>query len=503
MKIKANSIKLRRSIYILLAMPILFTIGNFDIALAQSTNLCVAGGGICQAAPCTLPNIRELPSLNGYCSSGQVCCGLPQTCLPEGTQKQGVLCADLNPGCCPNLGLFCADEEIQTCTDSTFNLVGGLSPSTACPSLKTVKVAVCKKFPEEKVEKEEPVYFKPQITIPGSITIGGKVIEFVKGKGVGITGNTAAQYFAVFYKFFVAALAVMAIVMAMWGGFKRIMAAGSPEKIKGANETIVGALTGIVIGLISYSLLSLVNPALISFKTLTIEPIKKESLEFLTDSQFQAITGKAPLKPMGEEMKGKIRQAASSTGVPYCVFYAIFQHESGGDEKAVGFDENVRKTGVTARRAFVDGYNCVQTHSKTAASSCSITGSAKNDDKKDNINPSVSDLGLDWRYSRGFGVGQITIFPTDSVWQAAGGRKGATCGGVPCIIINGHEYLPKDLFDFDKNIQAMADLWKSDKCPGSTVTRECFVRYNGSGKHAEQYGTSAFAAYEACLETSQ
>lgn len=132
----------------------------------------------------------------------------------------------------------------------------------------------------DQLKPAEKIYFVPQVTIPGSITIGGKEFRINKGVGIEITGSTAAQYFAVFYRFFVAALAVIAIVMVMWGGYKRIMAAGSPEGVKNANETIMGAITGVVIALLSYSLLSLVNPALVSLKPLDIFEVKREDIDF-------------------------------------------------------------------------------------------------------------------------------------------------------------------------------------------------------------------------------
>lgn len=83
-------------------------------------------------------------------------------------------------------------------------------------------------------------------------------------------------YLAAFYKFFVAALVVVAIVMVMWGGFKRIMAAGSPERIKDANDTIISALSGVVIALLSYSLLQLINPQLVANSMPLIEKVKPQ-----------------------------------------------------------------------------------------------------------------------------------------------------------------------------------------------------------------------------------
>ena len=129
----------------------------------------------------------------------------------------------------------------------------------------------CTKFGEQDMAK---CFVKvPDITL--QVAIPGLSDRDAEGRPV-IKGGFPA-YMAAFYKFFVAALVVIAVVMVMWGGFKRIMAAGSPERVKSANETIIGAITGVVIALISYSLLSLVNPNLVKNFGLNIEKIKPES----------------------------------------------------------------------------------------------------------------------------------------------------------------------------------------------------------------------------------
>jgi 3D (Asp-Asp-Asp) domain-containing protein len=193
------------------------------------------------------------------------------SCRPDGWKEQNVTCETMNPKCCE--GLYCYDKKGDYVNVNT-NTGGRWDPD--------IHTIFCEKSPQEHAYEQEqklkiPDFkFIPQVTIPGSLVIGGKTFTIKKGEGITVTNDTAAQYFALFYRFFVAALAVCAIVMVMWGGFKRIMAAGSPERVKSANETIIGAITGVVIALISYSLLSLINPALVSFKTLQISPVTAE-----------------------------------------------------------------------------------------------------------------------------------------------------------------------------------------------------------------------------------
>jgi len=91
---------------------------------------------------------------------------------------------------------------------------------------------------------------------------------------------------ALFFRFFVTAVAVMAVVMIMWGGFKRIYAAGASERISDANDTIISAITGLILALVSISLLQLINPKLVELPTIDATPVKVEYLDWETDAQL-------------------------------------------------------------------------------------------------------------------------------------------------------------------------------------------------------------------------
>ncbi len=85
-------------------------------------------------------------------------------------------------------------------------------------------------------------------------------------------------YIQKFAKFFIGMLAVSAVVMVMWGGFKRIIAAGNAERISDSNEAIFGAIIGLVLALISYTLLNLINPKLIENSGVQIDRVRTQSL---------------------------------------------------------------------------------------------------------------------------------------------------------------------------------------------------------------------------------
>ena len=203
-----------------------------------------------------------------------------EDCIPDGGTATFKSCVDIT--CCP--GLACVDVPVPTVgTDFVSGALSEAMSSASCYKPKPGS-ALEPSGPAE----TKPVIFKPQVTIPGTITVGGKEIKFRQGEGVTVTSDTINQYLAVFYRFFIAGLAVIAVVMTMWGGFKRIMAAGSAERIKDANDTIFSALSGLILALVSYSLLQLINPKLVSLQPLQIEGIKKEALDWETEEQILA-----------------------------------------------------------------------------------------------------------------------------------------------------------------------------------------------------------------------
>ena len=93
-----------------------------------------------------------------------------------------------------------------------------------------------------------------------------------------IDGDTIGTYISAVYKFFVGALAIIAVVMIMIGGFQWLMAAGSAEKVSQAKETIFGAIIGLVLALTSYLLLYTINPNLVQFKTLIVTYVTPNQL---------------------------------------------------------------------------------------------------------------------------------------------------------------------------------------------------------------------------------
>ncbi len=154
--------------------------------------------------------------------------------------------------------------------------------------------------------------------------------------------------------------------------------------------------------------------------------------------------------------KDAINQSSEKYNIDACVMVAILQKESsGGDPNAIGHDNH----------------------------------SGRQDPFQTNNPPRH---GLDWSYSHGIGITQITIFPyTHSLghWPDP---------NVPSRTLYGTAYIVSALLNpltsIDLTAHIMADNIKSS---GGNV-REAFRKYNGSGPRAERYADEAKALYDQC-----
>lgn len=137
-------------------------------------------------------------------------------------------------------------------------------------------------IPETEEEKRMPVYFVPQVTIPGSISIGGGTFTINKGEGISVDGALLSKYIALVFKWFIWALGIVALAYMGFGGMQWLAAAGNAESINQAKGTIRDSLIGLLLAATSYVILFNINPALVGFKGLKISEIERIRLE-MTD----------------------------------------------------------------------------------------------------------------------------------------------------------------------------------------------------------------------------
>ena len=147
----------------------------------------------------------------------------------------------------------------------------------------------------------EPVLQVPDLNIKFS-----DIIVSDEPGGQYITVSWLAEYIAAIYQYLVGAATILAIVMIMYGGFRWITAAGDAGKIGEAKKTIVGAVIGLILALGSYTILNLINPDLVSFKSLRLALIERDEFDEIlivtkkdtTDPEVAIISEALPPGPL-------------------------------------------------------------------------------------------------------------------------------------------------------------------------------------------------------------
>jgi len=98
------------------------------------------------------------------------------------------------------------------------------------------------------------------------------------------------------YDSFLAVIGIIAAVMMMWGAFKWIAAAGSPEKIKGAQTTIFAGVSGLVLAIFSYMILYVINPQLTILKPINPDTVGRKEMGNYYCKDALALNGKFKLQ---------------------------------------------------------------------------------------------------------------------------------------------------------------------------------------------------------------
>lgn len=142
------------------------------------------------------------------------------------------------------------------------------------------------------------VSFKPQVEIPGS--------DFQENEAVSVTGNTLAQYIRAIYQYGTAVVGIIAAIILLFSGVMWLTAGGNAGRVQEAQAWIKGALTGLILALLSYTILLTINPDLVNLKTLNIEPIK--SLESGTGSGGPYWQSSSLISPAGIALLSKAIQ---------------------------------------------------------------------------------------------------------------------------------------------------------------------------------------------------
>lgn len=115
------------------------------------------------------------------------------------------------------------------------------------------------------------VEFTPNVGIPGT--------SFRKGEKITIVPSLLPTYIAGIFKLVVWIAVLLSVLVIMIGGYRWITAAGSQERVGGAQKMIGGAISGLLLALISYFILGTINPKLVNLEGIKPPPVERIALD--------------------------------------------------------------------------------------------------------------------------------------------------------------------------------------------------------------------------------
>ena len=101
-------------------------------------------------------------------------------------------------------------------------------------------------------------------------------IKEIGYRGGEIGPNSIGLYIKAIYKYAIVIIALLAVVTMMFGGILWITAAGSPDRVTEAKSWIGSSITGLVLALLSYTILYNINKNLVNFKPISIDKINTQ-----------------------------------------------------------------------------------------------------------------------------------------------------------------------------------------------------------------------------------
>jgi len=167
-------------------------------------------------------------------------------------------------------GCYSIEEQpginaVETCTDG--------QPGVSSTGASNTSYVCCCSKTEQGTQITAPKFTIPelQIKIPGCVAnseTGGFECEV----------PWLGEYIVAIYNYSLSIAGILATIILMAGGVLWLVSGGDASRITQAKELILGSITGLIILASSYVLLIQVNPDLVKFKSIKLNPITKESL---------------------------------------------------------------------------------------------------------------------------------------------------------------------------------------------------------------------------------
>jgi hypothetical protein len=359
-------------------------------------------------------------------------------------------------------------------------------------------------FTDTVLKKDEPVSVAAKINVPENNTVYKMLAPLgtitcmdwstPKDPNSKCIGNNIGEYLNFIFKFLIGLCAALAVIMLIISGITYM----GDESVFGKTEAkskMFSAILGLLIALGAYALLNTINPDLTGVNGLKIDQVSAEidAIEYISPDSYTKITGQKVLTATEYDTMG--RKVAKEMGIPFCAIRVILERESKGNPGAIGFDENVTNPGIPSRRAFVNS-GIKYTGESFTPSDTLITQKSFINQTKDSVQ-NTPGLGIDWRFSKGLGLTQITLFPDGYFSNPSYTTNPPALNKNYYPTLNG--LTPRDLLDPEKNLKAGAQIWKQSWVACKSDIYGAWVGYGGGpGKCST---SNAFLIKEATVRT--
>jgi hypothetical protein len=230
--------------------------------------------------------------------------------------------------------------------------------------------------------------------------------------------------------------------------------------------------------------------------------IQLDEVEFKVDvvseidsATYQKLTGQS-IKPKKEYLL-MVENESKLQGIDACIAKATITIESAWRPNLIGCDENVRSSSVPSRRAFIE--SGIKSDGVKFSERSVESRVINNCPKK--IDPALPGYGLDWRFSKGGGLMQMTVFPDG--YKTSEWFSGVKEGGIYWQ----RRTIPHSDFNNlivpENNIKKGVALLKSNLASCGGNIERAYRKYqtgncNGSGSLVNRTVAEKMAEYNLC-----
>lgn len=111
----------------------------------------------------------------------------------------------------------------------------------------------------------------------------------------GCSVNWLADYINALYKYGLGIIGILAVIAMMIGGILWVTAAGNDERIGDAKKWIGGSIMGVIIALTAYTMLNIVNPALIKLSPIKLASVQRVELsQVIPPEEIEPVSSSVP-----------------------------------------------------------------------------------------------------------------------------------------------------------------------------------------------------------------